>query len=381
MAGNEKPPAIIHQPAALPALLIPPGALTAANNDDDLTSLWLRRPNLSAHTRRAGRREAERFMLWCRAHQLALRDIRYEHLLAYAEFIANPQPAADWIASGKWRQSDPRWRPFLGPLSKASQRQALVILQGLFRWAHSAQYLAANPAALLGSMSITVPREVERFLPISAMPYLHQAVTHMPDKRPSERLRKARARFVLMAYYLTAARLSELVTANMGSFQRSRHGHWWLHLIGKGVSSGKVPVTRQLLDELTTYRIAFGLSALPSPGDTTPLLLNSRGKKSRATSHPIAKSIKRIMATAASLAAAQGEADLAEQIARASTHWLRHSSLTHLVDAGADLKTVQLNARHAKLSTTGLYLHKEDHQRHAETIAAQSKITLQIPEK
>lgn len=370
MSGNLPQLPARYQPRVSGLLSLAPGTLTHASNDDDLISLWLRRPNLSPRTIRNCRKEADRFILWIRAHQLELRAIRYEHLLAYAEFIADPQPAADWIAAGKWHRTDPRWRPFLGPLSPISQRQALVVLQGLFRWAHTAEYLRANPAALLGSMSVPAADEVTRFLPLPALPFLQAAAAALPAEKPTEQLRRARARFILLAYYLTAARLSELVAADMGSIRRNRHGQWWIHLIGKGGIAGKVPVPGQLLDELKAYRVAFGLSPLPSPRDTTPLLLNTRGSKLRATSHPIARCVKLIMKHGAQLASEAGQGELADQIARASTHWLRHSSLTHQVDAGADLKTVQLNARHAKLSTTGLYLHKEDYRRHAQTMAA-----------
>lgn len=373
MSGNLPQLPARYQPRVSGQLSLAPGALTHANSDDEIVALWLRRPNLSPRTVRNCRKEADRFILWIRAHQLELRAVHYEHLLAYAEFITDPQPAADWIAAGKWRRTDPRWRPFLGPLSPISQRQALVVLQSLFRWAHSADYLKANPAKLLGSMSVPAADEVTRFLPLPAMPFLQAAAATLPADKPAEKLRMARARFILLAYYLTAARLSELVAADMSNFRRNRHGQWWLHLVGKGNVNGKVPVPGQLLDELQAYRIAFGLPPLPSPREDTPLLLNTRGTKLRATSHPIARCVKLIMHRGAQLATEAGQGDLADQIAQASTHWLRHSSLTHQVDAGADLKTVQLNARHAKLSTTGLYLHKEDSRRHVETIAALEK--------
>ncbi|NHZ83401.1 tyrosine-type recombinase/integrase [Massilia sp. CCM 8695] len=61
--------------------------------------------------------------------------------------------------------------------------------------------------------------------------------------------------------------------------------------------------------------------------------------------------------------------EIADRLASASTHWLRHSSLTHQANGGVPLKTVQHNARHASIKTTGRYLHKDDAERHAETVA------------
>lgn len=366
---KDQPPAILRWQIDAAATL-QPGALTNATSDVDIVRLWLRRPNLSPLTVRNCRKEADRFLLWIHAQGLGLRDVRYEHLLGYAQFITNPQPAADWVASGKWPRTDPRWRPFLGPLSEISQRQALVNIKALFRWALAAEYLRSNPAQLLTGLNAPTQDEVTRFLPKAAMPLLYAAADALPCHHPTELMRQARARFIVTAYYLSAARLAELASADMGSFHRDRHGKWWLHLMGKGRRKGKVPATAELISALKRYRTAFGLTELPSPGDQTPLLLTTRGPSRRATHHPIARSLKTIFSSAAALARHSSIPDLAEQLERASTHWLRHSSLTHQVDSGAPLKTVQLNARHAKLSTTGLYLHKEDDQRHAETSVA-----------
>lgn len=367
-AGNQLQ-AFLPRSALSPALL--PGALTDANSDRELIALWLTRPNISPETHRHGEKEATRFLMWCRLHALGLRDVRYEHLLMYSAFIADPQPAADWVAPHKYRRNDPRWRPFVGKLQAKSQIQTLIVLKALFSWAKSAGYLAADPSELLGRLSPSIPARVQRYLPQTAVPYLLAAAEQLPDDKQGEQLRKIRARFTVIAYYCTAARLFELVRANMGSFEQTEHGRWWLHVIGKGARAGKVPVPPELIDELKLYRSAFGLPPLPGPDEATPLLMSSRGKKGRATTRTVARSVKLIFKHAADIAEEGGQHPLAARIRKASTHWLRHSQLTHQVDNGAELKTVQLNARHASISTTGIYLHKEDDTRHDETTKAQ----------
>lgn len=357
--------------ANAPALLA--GALTDASSDRELIALWLSRPNISPDTHRAGEKEAGRFLMWCRTRQLSLRDVRYEHLLMYAAFIADPQPAADWVAPHKYRRNDPRWRPFVGKLHGKSQLQAMIVLKALFSWAKSAGYLAADPSELLGRLAPSLPSRVQRYLPQTAIPYLLSAAERLPESKPGEQLRKVRARFTVIAYYCTAARLFELVRANMGSLEQVESGRWWLHVMGKGSRTGKVPVPVELIEELKLYRSAFGLPALPVPDETTPLLMSSRGQKGRATTRTVARSVKLIFQHAADLAEEGGQQHLAARIRKASTHWLRHSQLTHQVDNGAELKTVQLNARHASISTTGIYLHKEDDARHQETTAALMK--------
>lgn len=372
MNGNAIPsdaqlPAHRPENAAAPALL--PGALTAADTDQQIVVLWLRRPNLSADTRRAGEKESRRFLMWCSTLNIGLRDVRFEHLIAYSEFLADPQPAADWVAPFKYPRDDPRWRPFCGKLQPKSQLQALIVLKGLFRWARAADYLRSDPSQLLGRLAPAIPTSVQRYLPLAAIPYLIQAADALPDERPTQRLRKVRARFAIIAYYQTAARLRELVTARMSSFQCDDGGRWWLHLMGKGSRAGKVPAPPDLIEEWKAYRRSFGLPALPGPNDDTPLLLASRGPQRAASTRVVARGVKLIFTHAAKLAEEGGQPHLAARIAKASTHWLRHSQLTHQADRGIPLKTIQLNGRHADISTAGIYQHKEDNARYDETVS------------
>jgi integrase/recombinase XerD len=363
-------PELHHPNSALGSHALPAGSLTYADTDDEIVALWLRRPGLSPRTVRSSRKEAERFLFWIRVHGKGLRQVRIEDLLAYAHFITDPQPADQWVSSTKLHRTDPGWRPFCGPLGESSQRQALTILKGLFRWARAAEYLAGNPAELLGSMSVVHDDEITRFLPVVAISLLMEAADRMATDVPGAVLRQARSRFTVMAFYLTAARLNELVTADMSSIRRDHKGLWWIHVDGKGKKKGKVPVPPDLLAEFKRYRQTFGLAALPPPRDTTPLLLTTRGPQRRATHYTVANSVKAVMKSAQEHAQAAGLDEVADRIKQASTHWLRHSSLTHQVDAAVPLKTVQRNARHASLKTTGRYIHKEDEQRHAETVGA-----------
>lgn len=359
----------IRRPTEAGRAALLPGALTKASSDQELVALWLRRPNLSADTLRAGAKEAARFLMWCAAHHIGLREVRYEHLVAYSEFLDNPRPADQWIAPAKYRRDDPRWRPFCGKLQPKSQLQALIILKGLFAWSKAAGYLNADPSRLLGRLSPGLQTTIERYLPQSAIPYLLSACSNLPSATAYEQLRKARITFSVMAYYSTATRLRELVTAQMSSFQQNEHGQWWLHIIGKGSRAGKVPVAQELIDALKTYRSAFGLPPLPAPNEALPLLLSTRGKQRAISARVAARNLQTIFKAAAKLASAEGKHHLAARMESASTHWLRHSQLTHQADAGVPLKSIQLNGRHADISTAGLYQHREESARHAETVA------------
>lgn len=54
------------------------------------------------------------------------------------------------------------------------------------------------------------------------------------------------------------------------------------------------------------------------------------------------------------------------KITQVSTHWFRHTGLTHQLDNGIDLRYVNKNARHSKMETTSIYLHTEDDNWHEE---------------
>lgn len=358
-------PSLSSAPPALQA-----GSLTRATTDDELVALWLRRPNLSPRTVRNARKEAERFLFWIRSRGATLRTVAYEDLVEYAAFLSDPQPAAQWIRAERYARTDARWRPFCGALSPASQVQALTILKGLFSWARAAEYLGSNPATLLGSMRVVPEGVVSRFLPPEGISLMMAAAGQLQADTPSASLRRARARFLVQAFYLTAVRLSELTGADMRSISRDDAGAWWLHVLGKGRRRGKVPAPPALLDEYRRYRQAYGLASMPVPGETLPLVLSSRGPLRRASHYAVAAAVKDVMRRAIVLAESRGEHELAHRLGLASTHWLRHSSLTHQVDRGVPLKTVQMNGRHADISTTGRYVHKEDAARHAETLAA-----------
>ncbi|MGF6298399.1 hypothetical protein OKW42_001729 [Paraburkholderia sp. WC7.3d] len=104
----------------------------AAATDPEAIRAWLARFVDTRTTFDNYRKEAERLLLWSVLQMgKPLSSLTHEDLLVYQHFLADPQPAARWTADGgrKHPRNDPRWRPFYGPLSASSQRQAMVIPQ------------------------------------------------------------------------------------------------------------------------------------------------------------------------------------------------------------------------------------------------------------
>ncbi|GHA86762.1 site-specific integrase [Modicisalibacter luteus] len=126
----------------------PATARIPAQDDFEAVGHWLAEYAASPQTVRAYRKEAERLMLWLVDKRLGLRDVDRRWLEAYEKFLAAPHPVERWIGPPRPR-SHPQWRPFRGPLSAASRRQSLVILQGLFAWLVEAGWVNHNPFRLM----------------------------------------------------------------------------------------------------------------------------------------------------------------------------------------------------------------------------------------
>jgi site-specific recombinase XerD len=243
----------------------------------------------------------------------------------------------------------------------------------MFSWATEARYLSANPAALLGKMKTPHESRVSRYLSKEAIDLVFATVQAIEAKTPSARMRKARDQFLIVAYYMTGARLAELVAADMGAVYQE-DGRWWLDVIGKGAKPRRLPVSQKLLTAFEEYRVAYGLLPRTVRDDKTPLVLTSRGGLLRATEGAVSNAVTGVLEAAARLADSRGDEETAASLRKASTHWLRHSVFTHLANNGVPLTTVQATAGHAKLSTTGLYLHKDDQERHDEILSTLNRL-------
>lgn len=334
----------------------------AADNDLDAVQVWLAEFHDSPQTVRTYRKEAERLLLWALLERgKPLSSLTREDCILYEQFLIDPQPQDRWCGVKAPRFSS-RWRPFVGPLAPASRKLAMLIINSLFSYLVKAGYLAGNPLALIRRRGHHPPiRQVERFLEQDQWQVLLNTVEALPRDSERDHQHYARARYLVALLYLLGPRVSEVASHTMGSFIQIR-GRWWWRVIGKGRKEAQVPVNQDMLHALGNYRRFYGWPPLPAPDETTPLVLNLKG-----TAGIGDNMMYRIIKKLVSSAAAQMEADdpyQAEKLRRASTHWFRHTSITHQADAGISIQFLQRNARHARMDTTGLYLHAEEKEWH-----------------
>lgn len=146
-----------------------------------------------------------------------------------------------------------------------------------------------------------------------------------------------RDRALLEFLYATGARVSEVAGVDQTDLDAESGT---VLLTGKGGKQRIVPVGRPALDAISAY-LPDRLAARTPGRDSGAMFLNRRG--ARLTRQGIWAILKR-HARRAGLPAAS-----------VSPHVLRHSAATHMVEGGADLRTVQEMLGHASISTTQVY--------------------------
>jgi integrase/recombinase XerD len=262
---------------------------------------------LSSNTVSAYKRDLMKFEAFARKRKLSLDKIRRDDLV---DFLA-----------GLYRQR----------LESRTVARQLVTLRNFFRFAQIQELIPADPSVNLESPKIrrTLPgylrlEEVERLL-------------EQPDEKTPFGLRD---RAMLEVLYSTGLRVSELVSLRVSDLD-AKVG--CIRCIGKGDKERIVPVGRKALALVDKYlREARG--PLTSRGKTcsSALFVNRRGG-----------ALSRV-AVWKILSAYGRRAGLRMPI---KPHMLRHSFATHLLERGADLRSVQLMLGHADISTTQIYTH------------------------
>ena len=145
-----------------------------------------------------------------------------------------------------------------------------------------------------------------------------------------------RNRAIFEVFYAGALRVSEVVNLRMEDIKLEMG---YVLVRGKGDKERIVPLGRAAAESLTVY-LREARSVLAG-GKSSPLLFLSQGGKGITR--------QRIWQMVANASPQAGR--------HASPHMLRHSCATHMVENGADLRTVQTLLGHADISTTQVYTH------------------------
>lgn len=212
---------------------------------------------------------------------------------------------------------------------KASVARKLSAVRSFYRYLVREKVVTINPLSTFSS-----PKQGQRlpsFLTQQEMSHLLQA----PDTSTPQ---GQRARAILELLYASGLRVSELVGVNLNDIDwRSREIRVW----GKGAKERVVLMGKPAATAMTHY-LRHGRGRLVGKRKSEALFVNRNGGR---LSHRAVQEVIRKYGQ---------QAGLKKQV---SPHVLRHSFATHMLDGGADLRTVQQLLGHTNLATTQIYTH------------------------
>jgi integrase/recombinase XerD len=206
-----------------------------------------------------------------------------------------------------------------------SAARALSAVRGLHRFLILEGATSENPTAVVELPKAWSP--LPHFLTFDEVDRLLAA----PDTSTPSGLRD---RAMLEVLYATGLRVSELVGLTLDAIDLDNS---FVRTIGKGDKERIVPLGESAIASVREY-LAEGRLKQTSPY----LFLNYRGKR---------------LTRAGFWLILRGHGERAEIQKKISPHMLRHSFATHLLERGADLRSVQLMLGHADISTTQIYTH------------------------
>ena len=204
-------------------------------------------------------------------------------------------------------------------------------LRSFFRYLARRGLLADDVSDLFPSISL--PRTIPRYLTAETM-------KRWVESMPEETVWDARDRALVLTFYASGARLSEITGLKWGGIDGCREQ---IAVIGKRQKERIIPIGKTCTKALTRYkeRLAARFGPDITSGDTS-VFLNQRGRPLHS------RSVSRILNKHFA------------QISGGSTvhpHLLRHTCATHLVNNGANLMAIKELLGHESASTTQIYTH------------------------
>ena len=242
---------------------------------------------------------------------------------------------AKYAGSRGWREIDHvAIRGFLSQLyakglSKTSVARSLAAVRSLYRWLAREGAVEQNPAKL-----VATPKRPQK---LPRVPTIEEMNSILDGSMPEVAAFPERDRLMLELLYGCGIRNSELTGIDLGDVGMSAEA---ILIRGKGKKERYVPFGESVRKALTGY-LGKRQEILRSTGRSTQaLLINRRG--GRLTTRSVRRIIKKI-------AVAKG---LSPDV---HPHTLRHAFGTHMLEEGADLRSIQELLGHERLATTQRY--------------------------
>lgn len=214
--------------------------------------------------------------------------------------------------------------------AKTSIARRLASLRTFFKFCQREGWADANPAKPLRNPR--PDRKLPHFLSTDE-------VSRLLETPPAQQNMGLRDRAILETIYSAGLRVSEVVGLNDGDLDLEND---LVRVRGKGRKERLSPVGSYAIRAINRWKSKRSLSPKEPTGRDAPLFVNKFGR--RLTTRSVARLLEKHIATAG-------------LDGRTTPHTLRHSFATHLLDRGADIRSVQELLGHKSLVTTQIYTH------------------------
>jgi integrase/recombinase XerD len=221
-------------------------------------------------------------------------------------------------------------------ISRKTTAKAVSALRAFFTFAHRQGMIPNNP-----SVHLELPRSSRRIPEVYTLEQVEAILEAVDTATPAG----IRDRFLFELIYSCGLRISEAVALTL---DRIYGKEAMLRVVGKGSKERLVPMGDQALHWMRRY-LEEGRPALVKDRKERALFINRSG---RALSR---KGMWKRFKQALALAGVEGK-----------VHTLRHSFATHLLQGGADLRSVQTLLGHADIGTTQIYTHVDEGELHSQ---------------
>jgi integrase/recombinase XerC/integrase/recombinase XerD len=263
----------------------------------------LRARSIAERTRRAYGIDLGQFVEWAKGRGADPGDVRHRDVRRYAAGLSSAGAAP------------------------ASVARKLAAIRGLFDFLVRSERLGQNPADLVSS-----PKREDNLPRVLSAEQMRALLEGIPAHTPLE----LRDRAMLELAYSCGLRCEEIVNLDSGSFDFETEQ---LRVLGKGSKERLLPVGELAQGALRRYA-ERGRPALADDRREPALFLSKNGR--RLSNSDVTRRLALWIREAAVGAGV-------------SPHSLRHSFATHLLEGGADLRTIQELLGHASISTTQVY--------------------------
>jgi integrase/recombinase XerC len=214
--------------------------------------------------------------------------------------------------------------------SKATAARKLATLRSFYKFCLRRSYISANPVA-----AIRTPKQEKRLPKFLELEQIQKLLTTPDDTT----LLGARDRAMLETLYSTGVRVSELVALNVADVDQVGRV---LRIRGKGRKERVTPIGPTALTSVKKYLDMRATDPRSATYDHQPLFVNKHGQ--RLSTRSVRRKLDKYLVMCG----------LDPSI---SPHTLRHTFATHMLNSGADLRSVQELLGHQSISTTQVYTH------------------------